>query len=140
MVASTYRRESPTRIRRECQLCGSVFWVRPCEIQQGRGKFCSVDCARPATVVALTESNKNRSMAVRSSVTAQTVPAVPTINIPNRRVRVRFTGACPYCGGTMFEAYLPPADVEHVHVTHRGDVSCLLCGREVAKLAIGGAA
>jgi 5-methylcytosine-specific restriction endonuclease McrA len=30
--------------KRECQICAKTFWVRPWQIQQGIGKFCSNAC------------------------------------------------------------------------------------------------
>lgn len=62
---------------------------------------------------------------------------VPTIKVPNRRMQLRFRGACQFCGGSMFDLRLPSVDLEHPHVSYRGSVDCMLCGRTCATLVIG---
>lgn len=78
----------------------------------------------------------NALLAHRESVEAGVV--IPTVVIPNRRVQIRFRGACLFCGGSMFDLRLPSVDLEHPHVSYRGSVDCLLCARTVAHLVIGG--
>ena len=62
---------------------------------------------------------------------------IPTIQVPNHQIRIRPRGRCPFCSGTAFDLHVPPVLVNRPHVSSRGSILCVLCGRTVAQLEIG---
>jgi hypothetical protein len=58
--------------------------------------------------------------------------------VPNRRVRLNLTGTCRHCGGSALDVEWPSGMLDRPHVSHVAHVVCLLCGRTVALLRIGG--
>jgi hypothetical protein len=94
---------------------------------QAKAEYKRADAARTAAWEA-------HRLAMEAGVT------VPTFVVPNGRVQLRFHGACPFCRGSMFEPRVPAVDLERPHVSLRGTVHCIPCGRVVANLTIGAGA
>jgi hypothetical protein len=79
-----------------------------------------------------------RSAALESHrATIEAGVTIPTIAVPSHCQAIRFHGPCPYCQGSMFDLDMPLVGLDRPHVSQRGAVVCLLCGRAVATLVIG---
>ncbi len=90
-----------------------------------RADYRARDDARTDALVAHREAVEGRG-------------TVLTFRVPNRRVRIRPTGRCPWCGSSCFEVRWPNVDTESHHASYRGSIVCLPCGRRCADLVVGG--
>jgi biotin operon repressor len=64
--------------------------------------------------------------------------SIPTFTVPDHRIQIRPRGTCQFCRSSIFDLRLPAVDLEHPHVSYRGSIICMLCGRDGATLVIGG--
>ncbi len=151
MTASTARYQPGYRVPKACENCDTLFEILPSRDRLGEGRFCSAACARQPGGDPMTTAQPPWLRARGERADQATAAweqhqgeiaargAVRTVRVPNRHIRVRFTGQCPFCAATAFSLDLPTVGVDRPHVSARGDVLCLLCGRAVLHLQIGGA-
>lgn len=125
------------RVTVVCLGCERPFETLPSRLRLGRGLYCSARCSAPVRREAAVSA---RTVAARLPADIARASAPRVVSIPaNGRRSVRFTGRCPHCSGSAFDVEWPPAGLDRPHPAEVATVICLLCGRRVLRLKIGGA-
>jgi len=78
------------KIKRICEYCGKVFFVKPFVLKKGCGKFCSLNC-----VAKLRIGEKNHNW--KGGITPERYPITFNQQLKDR-IRVRDSFTCQKCG------------------------------------------
>lgn len=138
---------APGTAERTCKTCSRTFEIPLSQARKGRGIYCGIRCMPPGLArrfagmrdgAAAMRAAVERAAQMRADLRTGLGP-VPVVRVPSVRTRVRFTGNCPHCGGTLFDIEWPDAGIARAHPSERGSVVCGMCARTVAILVVRGA-